>query len=67
MSPARLKRIDEFLQRKYIDSGKLPGTLTMIARRGEIAHLGVCGLADVERGTPVAEDTIWRIYSMTKP
>ncbi len=67
MSAERLGRIDDFLQRKYIDSGKLPGTLTMIARRGEIAHLGVRGLADVERGTPVAEDTIWRIYSMTKP
>ena len=66
-SPERLARIDDFLQRKYIDAGKLPGTLTMIARRGEVAHLGPRGLADVERGTPVAEDTIWRIYSMTKP
>lgn len=67
LSPERLARIDDFLQRKYIDSGKLPGTLTMVARRGEIAHLGVRGLADVERGKPVAEDTLWRIYSMTKP
>ena len=67
MSPERLKRIDDYLQRRYVDAGKLPGTLTMVARRGEIAHLGVRGLADVERGTPVAEDTIWRIYSMTKP
>lgn len=67
MNPDRLRRIDDFLQRKYVDAGKLPGTLTMIAHRGEIAHLGVRGFADVERGTPVAEDTIWRIYSMTKP
>lgn len=67
MSLARLQRIDDFLQRKYVDAGKLPGTLTMIARRGEIAHIGVRGLADVARGTLVAEDTIWRIYSMTKP
>jgi CubicO group peptidase (beta-lactamase class C family) len=67
LSSERLARIDDFLQRKYVDAGKLPGTLTMVARRGEIAHLGVRGLADVERGKPVAEDTIWRIYSMTKP
>ena len=67
LSPERLALIDDFLQRKYIDSGKLPGTLTMVARRGEIAHLGVRGLADVERARPVAEDTLWRIYSMTKP
>jgi CubicO group peptidase (beta-lactamase class C family) len=66
-SPERLARIDDFLERKYVAPGKLPGTLTMIARRGEVAHLGLRGHADVERGTPVAEDTIWRIYSMTKP
>jgi CubicO group peptidase (beta-lactamase class C family) len=67
LSPERLARIDDFLQRKYIDTGKLPGTLTMVARRGEIAHFGMRGMADVERGKPVAENTIWRIYSMTKP
>jgi CubicO group peptidase (beta-lactamase class C family) len=67
LSPERLGRIDDFLDRKYVQPGKLPGTLTLVARRGEVAHLGVRGLADVERGVPVAEDTIWRIYSMTKP
>lgn len=66
-APDRLARIDDFLQRKYIEPGKLPGTLTMVARKGEIVHLGTRGQADVERGKPVAEDTIWRIYSMTKP
>ena len=39
----------------------------MVARRGEIAHLGVNGWADVERKQPLATDTIFRIYSMTKP
>ena len=39
----------------------------MVARRGEVAHLGIRGLADIERGKPLAEDTIFRIYSMTKP
>lgn len=67
MSPARLARIDDFLEQKYVASGKMPGTLTLVARRGEIAHVGVRGLADRERGVPVAADTIFRIYSMTKP
>ena len=39
----------------------------MIARHGEIAHLGINGFADVERQVPLAADTIFRIYSMTKP
>ena len=67
MSPARLARIDDFLEQTYVASGKMAGTLTLVARRGEIAHVGVRGLADRERGTPIAEDTIFRIYSMTKP
>jgi CubicO group peptidase (beta-lactamase class C family) len=66
-SPARLARIDRFLDEKYVKPGRLPGTLTMVARHGDIAHLGLTGLADVERGVPLAEDTIFRIYSMTKP
>ncbi|MGH6992802.1 MAG: serine hydrolase domain-containing protein, partial [Caulobacteraceae bacterium] len=41
--------------------------LTLVARRGEIAHLSVQGLADVERAVPLTEETIFRIYSMTKP
>ena len=65
--PARLAAIDDFLDRKYVQSGRLPGTLTLVARRGEVAHMGVRGFADVERGTQLAEDTIFRIYSMTKP
>lgn len=66
-SAARLARLDAFLDEKYVRTKRLPGTLTMIARGGEIAHLGVTGMADVERGRPVAADTIFRIYSMTKP
>ena len=67
LSTDRLKRIDRFLQETYVDAGKLPGALTLVARHGEIAHLGAVGNADVERGTPLATDTIFRIYSMTKP
>jgi CubicO group peptidase (beta-lactamase class C family) len=66
-SPARLGRIEAFMAEKYVKPGRLPGTLTMVARHGDIAHLGLTGHADVERGTPLAEDTIFRIYSMTKP
>jgi CubicO group peptidase (beta-lactamase class C family) len=62
----RLARIDAWRD-KLIADGKLPGALTLVARRGEIAHLGTTGLADIARGVPLATDTIFRIYSMTKP
>ena len=65
--PARLAALDDFLDRKYVAPGRLPGTLTMVARHGEVVHLGLRGHADVERGVPLAEDTVFRIYSMTKP
>ncbi|MGH6957670.1 MAG: serine hydrolase domain-containing protein, partial [Caulobacteraceae bacterium] len=66
-SPARLKRIESFLEQRYLASGRFPNALTLIARHGEIAYLSVQGLADVERGKPLAEDAIFRIFSMTKP
>ena len=67
LSSARLERIDQTIQNKYIDTGKLKGALVLIARRGQVAHQRALGLADAERGKPVREDTIFRIYSMTKP
>lgn len=67
MSLERLRRIDDFFDAKYVATGLLPGTLTLVHRRGELVHLGVRGFADRERGKPLAEDTIFRIYSMTKP
>lgn len=66
-SPARLQHLDRFLQTRYLDTGRLPGALTLIQRRGEIAHLSALGYRDVERQLPVEEDTLFRIYSMTKP
>ena len=66
-SPDRLARIDRFLAEKYVTPGKLAGTLSLVARHGDIAHLGVTGHADLARGVPMAPDTIFRIYSMTKP
>jgi len=67
MSTARLARIDEHLRRNYIDTGKIAGALTLVARRGEIAHFSPVGEMDAERGKPMREDTIFRIYSMSKP
>ena len=65
--PARLDRIAAFLDERYIAPGKLPGALVSVSRFGEPAYTAVLGHADVERGVPLAEDTIFRIYSMTKP
>ena len=66
LSPDRLETLDHFCSR-YIDAGKIPGALTLIYRRGEIAHFSALGFADGGREKPVREDTIFRIYSMTKP
>jgi len=67
ISHERLQSVDRFLQANYIDAGKIPGALTVVYRRGEIAHFSALGMADIERSVPVREDTIYRIYSMTKP
>lgn len=67
LSADRLGRIDRFLTENYIDAGRIPGALTLVARRGEIAHFSALGLMDSERGKPTRKDTIYRIYSMTKP
>ena len=67
LSKERLGRIDAHLQARYLDTGRLKGVLTLVARHGEVAHLSPMGFADAERGAPMREDTIFRIYSMTKP
>lgn len=67
MSEAALRRIDDHLQRLYLDPGKLPGTQTLVYRRGQIVYQSSLGFADVERKVAVRDDTIFRIYSMTKP
>jgi CubicO group peptidase (beta-lactamase class C family) len=66
-SPQRLAKIDDIMTRRYVDSGMLPGILTQVFRRGELVHQGMSGHMDIERGKPMAEDTLFRIYSMTKP
>jgi CubicO group peptidase (beta-lactamase class C family) len=67
LSAERLEKIDRFLEREYLATGRLPGVQMLIARRGEVAHFSSQGLMDVERGRPLADDTLFRIYSMTKP
>jgi CubicO group peptidase (beta-lactamase class C family) len=67
MSKAALDRLEQRLKLRYIDSGRFPGTQLLIYRRGKIVHSTVQGFADVERKVPVKDDTIYRIYSMTKP
>ncbi|MDA3627954.1 serine hydrolase [Saccharopolyspora sp. WRP15-2] len=62
----RLQRIDRHFAR-YVDTGELPGWLVLVARHGKIAHLGTHGMRDVETSAPVRPDTLFRIYSMTKP
>lgn len=65
--PARLARIDRFLDDRYVQPGRLPGALLVVARHGQVAHTSVLGHASLERKQKLAEDTIFRIYSMTKP
>src|SRR3954453_18725455 len=62
----RLARIDRHLAR-YVDDGRLAGWQVVVSRRGRRVHSSTYGLRDKEAGLPVEPDTIWRIYSMTKP
>jgi CubicO group peptidase (beta-lactamase class C family) len=64
---ARLERITEHLTKRYIEPQKIAGCQTVVARHGEVAYFSSLGSMDLERAKPVQEDTIWRIYSMTKP
>jgi CubicO group peptidase (beta-lactamase class C family) len=62
----RLARLDSFLHR-FIDSGALPGYQLVVARRGQVVHASTGGQRDLRRGLRVEPDTLFRIYSMTKP
>jgi CubicO group peptidase (beta-lactamase class C family) len=61
-----LDRLDQHFAR-YVDEGRLPGYLVAVARGGRVAHLTAHGRRDLAAGLPVEADTLWRIYSMTKP
>lgn len=62
----RLQRIDDHF-RRYVDDGRLAGWQVMVSRRGDIAHHSTYGVRSFENKEPFAEDTVVRLYSMTKP
>ena len=66
LSAARLYKIDHLTQ-GYINDGMLPGTITLVARRGKIVHLSCQGKMDIEADKSMEDDTLFRIYSMSKP
>ena len=66
MSSERLARLDRHFQR-YVDDGRLAGWQIVAARQGKVVHHSLAGRRDIAAGLPVEADTIWRIFSMTKP
>jgi len=65
-SPERLQRLDEAMG-AFVDRKELAGVITALARHGKLVHFRVQGYQDLADRTPLREDTIFRIYSMTKP
>lgn len=61
-----LDRLDQHFAH-YVDVERLPGFLVSVARGGRVAHLTAHGYRDVAAKLPVTPDTLYRIYSMTKP
>ncbi len=64
--PDRLARIDRHLM-GYVDDGRLPGWLVLVTRHGRVAHTSTYGWRDLEARFPIEPDTLFRMYSMTKP
>ena len=66
LSRERLERIDAMIERR-IAAGDITGAVTIVARRGTVAHLSTHGVTDLETRQPMRSDTLFRIASMTKP
>jgi CubicO group peptidase (beta-lactamase class C family) len=66
MSSQRLNRLTTEMK-AIAERGDVPGVVTMVARKGKVVHLEATGKRELEGGTPMQKDTIFRIYSMTKP
>ena len=66
MSSEQLARIKPSLQ-QYVDAGQIPGITTLVARHGKIVHLESTGVLNLDTGEPLKSDSLFRIYSMTKP
>jgi CubicO group peptidase (beta-lactamase class C family) len=67
MSESRLERITEHFEEQYVAPGKIAGCQIAVVRGGHVAYHRSLGMRDRERRLPMEEDTIFRIYSMTKP
>src|SRR5207245_8915210 len=66
LSPARLQRMSDAFKRE-VDKGTLPGATVMVARRGQIGWFDAIGRQSPAASAPMAQDSIFRIFSMTKP
>ena len=63
---ARLENMERVFGQQ-VEEGRLPGAVMLVSRRGEIIHEDAVGFADIDAGTPLRTDSLFRIYSMTKP
>lgn len=66
LTQERSQAIDEAVEGLIAD-GQIPGAVVMLAERGQVVHFNASGYADIENRVPIAKDTIFRFYSMTKP
>ena len=66
ISKERLNKIAPVLE-ENIQAGRFPGFITAVARKGEVVHYETQGFSDVEKKIPLEKDSIFRIYSMSKP
>ena len=67
LSSKQLAHLEKHFSSQYIDQKKISGCSTLIARGGKVCYFKQQGLRDIERKKPMTEDTLFRIYSMTKP
>jgi len=65
-SSQQLNKIESYFSSR-VDKGEIAGIVTLVARRGKVAHFSAVGYQDAEQKIPMAQDTIFRVYSMTKP
>lgn len=66
MSTERLATLNKAMH-AYVDNGQLAGVQTAVMRKGKLVHFDTYGMSDIDSKTPLTEESIWRIYSMTKP
>ena len=66
MSSERLGRIDDYVER-HLEANHFAGAVTLVARRGQVVQFEAYGMQDIEAGVPMSKDSIFRIYSMSKP